>query len=255
MVLNLWHYLLIALGINILMFIPAFTFKTDKFTDLSYSLSFIIVAVVAWALYPFSVANTVVMAMVVIWGLRLGTFLFVRIGKMKRDKRFDGIRESFGRFLRFWLLQGVSVWIIMIPALLFMKNSDPRPCYAGLAIWAVGLLLETIADAQKYRFKSERANKGKFIDKGLWKVSRHPNYFGEILCWTGVYIFVFLSFSTVEKLIALAGPLYIILILLFLTGIPTVEKRADEKWGKDPAYREYKRRTSILIPWFRKKQV
>ncbi|MDZ7796416.1 MAG: DUF1295 domain-containing protein [Candidatus Marinimicrobia bacterium] len=115
MELNLWHYLIAAVGINILMFIPAYLFKTDKFTDLSYSLTFIILMIIAWILQPFSVENTLVTAMVVIWGLRLGTFLFVRIGKMKRDKRFDGIRESFFKFFQFWVLQGISVWIILLP--------------------------------------------------------------------------------------------------------------------------------------------
>ncbi|MDZ7820584.1 MAG: DUF1295 domain-containing protein [Candidatus Marinimicrobia bacterium] len=136
MVLNLWHYLFIAVGINVVMFIPAYLFKTDKFTDLSYSLTFIILIITAWILYPFSAGNTLIAAMVVVWGLRLGIFLFVRIGKMKRDRRFDGIRESFWKFLQFWLLQGISVWIILIPALLFMKTEVPRLCYAGLAIWA-----------------------------------------------------------------------------------------------------------------------
>ncbi|MFO7841458.1 MAG: DUF1295 domain-containing protein [Fidelibacterota bacterium] len=253
MELNLWHYLLAAVGINILMFIPAYLFKTDKFTDLSYSLTFIILMIIAWILQPFSVENTLVTAMIVIWGLRLGMFLFVRIGKIKRDKRFDGIRESFFKFLQFWVLQGVSVWIILLPALLFIENEEPRLCYAGLVIWAIGLIMESIADAQKYHFTQEVSNKGKFIDTGLWKFSRHPNYFGEILCWIGIYLFVFLSFTPREMLIGLASPLYIIFILLFLTGIPTVEKRANEKWGDDPDYREYKRKTSILIPWFKKK--
>jgi steroid 5-alpha reductase family enzyme len=251
--LHLWHYLLIAVGINILMFFPAYLFKTDKFTDISYGLSFIIVILIAWILYPYSVTNTLLTAAVVLWGLRLGIFLLVRIHNMKRDRRFDGIRESFWRFLQFWLLQGVTVWIVLIPSLMAMQKDQLRPCYAGLAVWAIGLIIETIADAQKYNFNNTAANKDKFIDHGLWKISRHPNYFGEILCWVGLYVFVFLSFSKSEMLIALIGPIYISFVLLFLTGIPTVEKRADKKWGDDPAYLEYKRRTSILIPWFLKK--
>lgn len=191
--------------------------------------------------------------MVMFWGIRLGTFLLVRIHNMKRDKRFDGIRESFWRFLQFWLLQGVTVWIVMIPALLAMGKDNLRICYAGLFVWAAGLIVETIADAQKFRFNNDPDNKGKFIDRGLWKISRHPNYFGEILCWLGIYITVFLSFSGREVLLALIGPLYITVVLLFLTGIPTVEKRSDQKFGNDPAYLEYRRRTSMLIPWFRKK--
>lgn len=251
--LNIWHYLLITVGINILMFIPAFIFKTDKFTDITCGLTFCIVAVIARILYHFSWANTILALMVIFWGMRLGSFLLIRVHKMKRDKRFDGRRESFWRFLQFWLLQGVSAWIIMIPALPAMAKNEVRICHAGLLIWAAGLIIESLADAQKYRFNNNPENKGKFIDTGLWKNSRHPNYFGEILCWQGVYIFVFLSFPTAEKLLAFIGPLYITLLLLFVSGIPTVEKRSDEKFGQDPAYLEYKRGTNILIPWPKKK--
>ncbi|MDD3095535.1 MAG: DUF1295 domain-containing protein [Candidatus Neomarinimicrobiota bacterium] len=252
MAFNIWHYLLIAVGINILMFIPAYIFKTDKFTDISYGLSFVIVVLTALFLSPLSPGNALLAAMVVLWGLRLGSFLLIRVHQMKGDRRFDGVRESFGKFLQFWLLQGVTVWIVLIPALMAMQKEDLRLCYAGLLIWAAGLLIETIADAQKSRFNLNPANKGKFINNGLWKTSRHPNYFGEILCWAGVYIFIFLSFSPREMLLAAVGPLYIILVLLFLTGIPTVEKRAEQKWGNDPEYIAYKKHTSILIPWFRK---
>jgi steroid 5-alpha reductase family enzyme len=253
MSLNLMHYFLIALGINVLMFIPAYIFKTDKFTDISYGLTFIILVIIAWLLYPFTYGNTILALMITVWGLRLGIFLFIRIGKMKRDKRFDGIRESFPKFLQFWILQGVSVWIILIPTLLFMGKEEQSISYAGVAVWALGLLLESISDMQKFKFSQNANKKGQFINEGLWKYSRHPNYFGEILCWLGVYLFVFMSFSRMEMIPAFAGPLYIMIILLFGTGIPTVEKQADKKWGDQPDYLEYKRKTSILIPWLRRK--
>ena len=215
--LNLFHYLLISLGINILMFIPAFKFKTDKLTDLSYALSFIILVLLVLILAPFSILNLVVALMVVAWGLRLGGFLFIRIRKIKKDKRFDGMRESFFKFLRFWVLQGMSVWIILLAALLFLISPDKNVCWLGFVIWLVGLLVEATADLQKSKFRQLEQNKGKFIQSGLWKYSRHPNYFGEILCWLGIYVFVFPALGLSYKLIGLLSPLYIIILLLLLS--------------------------------------
>ncbi len=245
-------YLLIAVGINILMFLPAFIIKTDKFTDISYALTFIVLTWTAWIVNPVSAQSTLIAAMLTAWALRLGIFLRVRIGKMEKDKRFDGIRGSFPKFLGFWIFQGISVWIVMIPALWFISKNSDEVCFAGVLIWAAGLLVETIADTQKFRFHLKTENKGKFIRTGLWSTSRHPNYFGEILCWAGVYLYVLPALSGTEVLWTLAGPIYIVIILLFVSGIPTVEKRADEKYGADPDYRDYKERTSMLIPWKKK---
>jgi len=249
---EIWHYLLISLGINILMFIPAYIWKTDVFTDLSYALSFIILIIGALLLNSFSAVKLVVAIMVVIWGLRLGIFLFIRIRKIKSDKRFDGIRESFPKFLRFWVLQGLAVWVILVSALLFMISPASEVFWLGAVIWLLGLLTESIADLQKYRFSQISHNKGRFIRSGLWKYSRHPNYFGEITCWVGMYLLVFLSLGQSEKVLALASPLFIMILLIFVTGLPPLEKSADGKWGKDKDYIEYKRKTSVLIPWLPK---
>ncbi len=251
--LNLFYYLIIALGINILLFIPAFIFKTDKLTDLSYSLSFIILTIIATLFNPFSSINLILTIMVIIWALRLGIFLFIRIKKMKKDKKFDNMRNSFGKFLGFWLLQGLTVWIILIPTLLFINNQNKYIYLAGIVIWLLGLIIETIADIQKFKFKQDKKNKEKFINIGIWKYSRHPNYFGEILCWAGIYVCVFLSFNTLNQLLTLVSPLFIIVLLLFVTGLPPLEKYADKKWGKTKEYQKYKKQTSILIPWFIKK--
>jgi steroid 5-alpha reductase family enzyme len=251
--LNLFHYLLIALGINILMFIPAFRFKTDKLTDLSYSLTFIVLTIIAVILSKFTILKLIVSMMIIAWGLRLGIFLFIRIKKMKRDKRFDGMRESFFRFLKFWVLQGLAVWIILIPAFFFINSNLTEVMWIGFIIWVLGLIIESMADFQKYNFKQDKKNKDRFIQSGIWKYSRHPNYFGEILCWVGIYIFVFTSLTPLQKILSLASPLFIIILLLFVTGLPQLEKYADKKWGKQKDYQEYKRKTSILIPWTPKK--
>ncbi len=249
--LEIAYYLIAALGINIIMFIPGYLFKTDKLTDLSYSLTFIALISISALLNEFSKTKIILLSMILIWALRLGIFLFIRIQKMKYDKRFDGIRESFLKFLKFWTLQGLAVWVILLPALFFMLGNPNKIFWAGLIIWATGLILESIADLQKYKFNQN--NKDAFINTGLWKYSRHPNYFGEILCWIGIYTFTFTSLNLTQKLIGLASPLFIMFLLLFITGLPPLEKAADAKWGKQKTYKEYKRKTSILIPWIPKK--
>lgn len=234
--------LLFAIGFNILMFIPAFLFKTDKLTDLSYSLTFIGLIIYIFLSKPYSVGSLLLLFMVLIWALRLGSFLFIRIHKQKKDDRFDIMRNSFFKFLGFWLLQGFTVWVVLIPATLF----NNKYYSIGLIIWLLGLIIESFADAQKFSFKKNPKNNGKFIQIGLWKYSRHPNYFGEILCWIGVYIF------TGVWLWGLISPLYIFVLLIFVSGIPLLEKKADKTWGKNKSYKKYKKETSILIPWVKK---
>ena len=190
--------------------------------------------------------------MVIAWALRLGIFLFVRIRKIQKDKRFDGIRESFLRFIKFWLLQGVTVFVILLPALFFITGDAARVWWLGLLVWLLGFLIESTADFQKYLFKQDKSNKDKFISTGIWRYSRHPNYFGEILCWLGIYIFVLPSLSLLQAAIALISPAAISFLLIFATGIPPLERYADKKWGNLKEYKEYKRSTSILIPWLRK---
>lgn len=235
--------LLLSLGFNIFMFFFAFAFKTDKLTDLSYSLTFIALAVIALLTQPFTLGLAALIGMILIWAIRLGTFLFIRINYQKKDDRFDEMRGSFIKFLGFWLLQAITVWVVILPLFLFTGKA----IYIGALIWLAGLIIESAADWQKFSFKNKKANAKKFISTGLWKYSRHPNYFGEMLCWIGVYVYVG------SWLYGLISPIYIILLLSFLSGIPLLEKKANKTWGKNKDYQEYKRTTSLLIPWCKKK--
>jgi len=245
--LELLYYLGLSLLIQLIMFVPAFIFKTDKLTDLSYGLTFIILALLVFLLNPFSWAGLILLAMVVVWGLRLAGYLFIRINKMKKDERFDGIREKFFRFLSFWMIQGVSVWIILLPAMLFFgRERVSVTMLLGFLVWLSGLTIETIADRQKFRFYNDSVHRGEWISHGVWKYSRHPNYFGEILCWVGVYLFTF-SFS-INSLIGLASPLFIAFLIIFVSGIPKLEQGADKKWGQRVEYQDYKKHTSVLVP-------
>jgi steroid 5-alpha reductase family enzyme len=249
---NLLTAAVLAVGIQVVFFFFAALFKTDKVTDLSYSLSFILLAVLLLAgrrgAHTLQILLTL---MIVVWGARLGSYLLVRILKMKRDARFDGIRESLPKFAAFWFFQAVTVWVVMLPATLFLSLKQAPvlspAVWIGAAVWLAGLIIEGTADIQKYRFRIDEANRGRWIEHGLWRWSRHPNFFGEILCWTGLFVLVAPSLSN-WMWVSLAGPLFITMMLLFFSGIPTVEKRSEASYGANPDYRRYKESTSLLIP-------
>ncbi len=189
--------------------------------------------------------------MVLIWAFRLGIFLVVRIRRAGKDRRFDTIRGNFYKWGRFWLAQAVTVWILMLPAVFLYIHGDPRLTgysYIGLVIWGAGLCIETIADLQKYRFSRSAHTEHAWIDSGLWAYSRHPNYFGEILVWIGLYALVLPALSSAQAIIAVISPLTITLLLRFVSGVPPLEAYADHRWGKDHDYQRYKRRTGLLIP-------
>lgn len=241
---------LVAVGLNVLMFIPAFIFKTDKLTDLSYAISFALVAGILFLNSTKEVGHLVLLVMILLWALRLGTYLFIRIRKMKRDKRFDGMRESFPKFLRFWLLQGITVFVVLLSAIPYFSSTGTELsliALIGAAVFIGGLAIETFADLQKYRFINNPENRGKWIDEGLWQYSRHPNYFGEICVWIGIYLFALSRISGDDALIGALSPLYIAVLIIFVTGIPLLEKGADKIWCDNPEYVRYKETTSSLI--------
>lgn len=243
----------VSLFVQLILFIPAFIYKTDKLTDLSYSISFFILALFAFWQSARDFSHILLFIMIALWAIRLGSYLFVRIRKIDRDKRFDGIRENFFKFLKFWLGQGIVVWLVMISSMLYFNQTVEMNhlSWLGFIIWFIALVIETIADWQKYIFINDINNKNKWIESGLWKYSRHPNYFGEILHWLAIYIFVLGGLGLMDSVIALISPVFISIVIIFITGLPMLEKGADKKWGDNKDYIDYKKRTSILIPWFR----
>lgn len=242
---------LVSLGVNAAFFAVAAIRKTDVVTDLSYSLSFAVLALALPDMGAHRPVQLVAALMVLLWALRLGGYLFGRILRIKVDHRFDEMRDKPLRFARFWILQAISVAVIMLPAsYLLGRESVPRfgPwAIAGLAIWFLGLTIETVGDAQKSAFKGTKKNRGRFVSSGLWKYFRHPNYFGEMLVWWGLFVYAVPFLHGAAFAVAI-GPAFVCLLLLFVSGIPLLERSAEEKYGADPAYREYKRRTSILVP-------
>jgi len=242
----------LAFAINWLVFIPAYLMRTEKFYDLTGSITYLTVMIVSLALAPTRDARSwMLLGMVAVWALRLGSFLFMRIKSAGEDRRFREIKQSFGRFLLAWTLQ--ALWVsFTLSAALVVVTSEKRMALGafaliGFLVWLVGFGIEVIADRQKSQFNSDPANKGKFIHTGLWAWSRHPNYFGEIMLWVGVTI-IALPILQGWQWVALISPLFVTLLLTRISGVPMLEQRADEKWGGQEDYETYKANTPVLIP-------
>lgn len=243
---------IIAFGIQWLVYIPAYLKQTERFYDLTGSITFIAVSFYAMSRQPqLSVTSIVLAAMVVIWAARLGTFLFLRINKDGTDGRFDDIKPDKFRFFAAWTLQGLWVLITSGAALTVITSTQQTATHwltwCGLALWLFGFLFEVIADNQKFRFKQNPDNQKRFIQNGLWAFSRHPNYFGEITLWCGVAIAAFPVLVGWQH-VALISPLFVTLLLTKVSGVPLLEQRADQKWQHDKDYQAYKATTPVLIP-------
>jgi steroid 5-alpha reductase family enzyme len=247
----------LALVINWLAFIPSALAKSDKFYDTTGAITYLTVTGVAvFAAYQsfgsFDPRGIAVAAMVAIWCIRLGTFLFIRIHAAGgSDSRFEKIKTSPARFLAAWTLQALWVILTASAALAIITSTNRVPLdvffWIGAAIWVFGLTFEAVADAQKSKFKSDPANDGDFINVGLWKWSRHPNYFGEITLWTGIFIIAIPVLTGLAWLVVIS-PIFVYLLLTRISGINLQEEQAKKRWGDEPAYQKYRRDTPVLFP-------
>jgi len=242
-----------AFLVNWIAFIPAYLNQTEKFFDLTGSITYITTMLLAFFLNPEArdARSFLMMGVVMIWALRLGTFLFKRIQRDGKDGRFDDIKPSFVRFLHVWTLQGLWVTFTVVAAAITMTSVTHAPLgvwgLVGGLIWLFGFVIEVVADSQKSAFRKDPANKGKFINTGLWARSRHPNYFGEITLWVGVML-IAVPVLQGWQWIALISPIFVTLLLTRVSGVPMLEARADEKWGGQEDYEAYKKNTPVLIP-------
>lgn len=243
---------LLAFFIQWVLFIPSFIGKTEKFYDLTGGLTYISVTTVGVVFSPEMDLRSILLAsLVFIWAIRLATFLFLRIHKAGKDSRFDAIKTSFLRFLLAWTLQGLWVTFTMATALAAITSPVKTEFgwwgITGFLLWLIGFGFEAISDAQKSAFKSDPANRGKFIQSGLWSLSRHPNYFGEILLWTGIAV---IAFPVLEgwQFATLLSPVFVALLLTRISGVPILENNANLKWGGSPDYEAYKKAVPVLIP-------
>lgn len=247
---------IICIGVQWLAWIPASIKQTERFYDLTGGLTYLTVVVFSlWAgsiSEPPSLRELIISMLVVIWSLRLSVFLYSRIHRAGKDGRFDELKTSPIRFLVPWTIQGLWVFLTMIVVIVINSQNGSSPTLGiwdgiGMAVWILGFTIEVLADNQKTAFNAVSENKGKWIDSGLWSISRHPNYLGEILLWTGIAIFG-ISCLTGLELLTWISPVFIYLLLTKVSGIPILDRRALEKWGDDPEYQKYRARTSLLLP-------
>lgn len=243
---------LLAFVVQWLVFIPAFIWQTERYFDLTGSLTYLsVMAFALWLTGKTDLRSLLLMGMVSIWAVRLGSFLFARISKDGSDSRFDAIKPNFWRFLSTWTLQGLWVSFTCAAALVAIASGSEKPLgvvgCVGVAVWLTGFVIEVVADRQKSRFRAVADNKGKFIDVGLWSRSRHPNYFGEITLWLGVAITAAPVLSGWQY-VGLISPVFVALLLIRVSGIPMLEKSADKRWGGEAEYEAYKARTPVLVP-------
>ena len=249
------HLLVLIFVIQWIAYIPAFIFKTEKFYDLTGSLTYI--AAISFALYSTNISQSldlgslIIGAAIIVWAVRLGSFLFMRVHKDKKDGRFDTIKTSFSQFFMTWTLQGMWVFICSSAALVAIANPTGVPInivfIIGLALFILGFVVEIIADNQKSAFRSIPENKDVFINEGLWARSRHPNYFGEITLWTGITVMGISTFEGMNYL-ALFSPIFSYLLLNYVSGVRMLEYRGHKKWGHLDAYVTYKKSTPKFIP-------
>ena len=237
----------LAFAIQWIAFIPAYVFQTEKFYDLTGSLTYLSViwyslAVSSDQFTNLNVANIAIVLLISLWAIRLGSFLFMRIHHDGEDKRFRSIKPSASQFFMTWTLQGLWVSLCSMCALTAISSNTGIVTnaffYIGLALFILGFSIEVMADMEKSAFKAIQDNKDKFITTGLWARSRHPNYFGEIVLWTGIAV---MSFSSLQGLqyLTLISPIFTYLLLVYVSGVRMLEARGDLKWGDDPEYQDY----------------
>ncbi|MEM8708199.1 MAG: DUF1295 domain-containing protein [Actinomycetota bacterium] len=242
---------IIAFGVNVAVFVPSFLAKTEHYYDLTGSLTYLTVTLVALITAEERDLRTVLFAvLIILWAGRLGSFLFRRVRRDGGDGRFDKIKLDFLRFLMAWMVQGLWVTLTAGAALAAMTSGAKEDLgvvgIVGLAVWILGFGIEVTADRQKSAFRADPANHGRFIDVGLWSWSRHPNYFGEITLWLGIAI---MAAPVLQgwQYATLISPVFVFVLLNFVSGVPMLERRSDKKWGGQEDYEAYKARTPVLV--------
>ncbi|CAI0654260.1 unnamed protein product [Colletotrichum noveboracense] len=262
---------LITIAYQLLFFSIAFSFKFDKLTDFAGGTNFVLLAIITLALSGHHHARQVVASIfIMLWAARLSGFLLFRIIKTGKDDRFDDKRDKFFPFLGFWIFQMIWVWTVSLPVtVLNSPNVTQYPQHpfgtgrdvVGIIFFVVGFTMEAVSDAQKYAFRRDHPEREAICDKGFFSVSRHPNYFGEIIIQFGIYMIAvssaadgYVGGQAFKALYAtIFGPFFLTLLLMFVSGLTLQErpgaKKRYEKGQNWEGYKRYLDRTSILIPF------
>lgn len=227
--------------------------KRNDIADIAWGLGFILIAWSSFYYNEFNLISLFVNILITIWGLRLSIHIYLRNKNKEEDYRYKKWREEWKffyirSFLQVFLLQGILMFIISIPVILINNEAiriSSNFYLIGILIWCFGFIFESISDWQLKTFISNKENQGKIMKTGLWKYSRHPNYFGEITMWWGVFI---ISFFVTKNIYAILSPLTITYLIIYVSGIPLLEN----KYKDNVEYINYKNKTNKLIPWFSK---
>ena len=251
---NSFSFLLVlSVVIQIIFFIPSFILKTEKLYDLIGSTTYVIVTSIAYvSVDNKTTTDTLLFLFIIIWATRLGTYLFRRIQRDSEDVRFEKAKRNFFWFLQYWMGQALWVSITSCAAVIAILKPESSSLniynYIGIIIWIFGFSIEVISDLQKNKFKKSQNTNETFISTGLWSKSRHPNYFGEITLWSGIYIISLSSFSGIDYL-SIISPIFVFILLTRMSGINMLEKIADDRYKHLDEYLEYKENTPKLIPY------
>ena len=233
-----------------IIFIPSYLAQTEHFYDLTGALTYISLVVFGLSVGQASWIQCLMGGMVLVWAIRLGSFLFGRVKRAGGDSRFENKNIS-SWFLMCWTLQGLWVVLTSAPVMVVLSSSidtDFHPLVMiGGFVWCTGMLIEIIADRQKTQFRNDPKNKGQYINTGLWRLVRHPNYAGEIILWTGLAVMA-LPFLSGLQYAALISPLFVFVLLRYISGVPLLTEASEKKWGHLPDFQDYMSKTPIFIP-------
>jgi steroid 5-alpha reductase family enzyme len=256
MIMNIFAVLFLVLCFMSLFFLLAQMLKDNSIVDIAWGLGFVVVAWVTFFYFPgVHIRKLLMLTLISIWGLRLAGYILIRKKGKGEDFRYQVFRKKWTRFfhlksyLYIFMFQGFLQMVVALPIILVNSSSPIRIQIIdilGVTLFGGGFLFEIIADFQKYQFKKKPGNKDKLMVTGLWKYSRHPNYFGEAVLWWGIGI---ISLSVKMGWLGILSPVVITLLLLFFSGIPPLEKR----YANREDFQRYKSITPKFFPWFPKK--
>jgi steroid 5-alpha reductase family enzyme len=233
-----------------LWFVVSLVKKRNDVADIAWGLGYIILSTYTLMTGTVSARGFLVYSLVLVWGLRLAFHVASRNRGKAEDSRYKRWREEWGRyfyvrsFFQIYILQGVFMLLIWSPVYIVFRNPQKDLWfldYLGAAIWVTGFFFESVGDYQLLKFVKDPENKGRIMDSGVWRYTRHPNYFGEITMWWGIFL---IAISSVNGIYAIISPVTITYLLLFVSGIPMLER----KYKGNRAYEEYQRRTSAFFP-------